>query len=226
MSLHPNDFFTLENYAHRVLFNGVDYVWEALNRLDEYLESHARRRLLGDISPHAWIEGDVLVASGATVESGAMISGPAIIGPGTVVRHGAYIRGHCVTGEKCVIGHTTEIKRAILLDHAHAAHFNYVGDSILGNRTNLGAGTKLSNLKNDGSPVVLQWDGGRLETGLRKLGAVLGDGVQTGCNCVTSPGTLVGPESHVYANAVLRGVYPAQSIIKLRQEIEVVERRG
>ena len=218
-------FFNLDQFAHAALFEGVTCVWEALARLDTYAPAHAVARVEGTVHDGAWLSGAVYVAPGAVVEPGAMVQGPTILGPGTVVRHGAYVRGFCVTGAKCVIGHATEVKRAILLDGAQAPHFNYVGDSIVGNGVNLGAGTKLSNLKNDGSTIVVEWNGERIDTGLRKLGAIIGDGVYTGCNAVTSPGTLIGPETLVYANAVLRGTYPARRVVKLRQSLEIVERR-
>lgn len=225
MNPHPAQFFALEKYRHAALFEGVRYVWEALERLDEYASRVAEPRIEGTVHEGAWITGRVYVGEGAVVEPGALVQGPTYLGPGTVVRHGAYVRGYCVTGEKCVIGHATEVKRAILLDGAHAPHFNYVGDSILGNGVNLGAGTKLSNLKNDESFIEVEWEGRRISTGLRKFGAVVGDGVHTGCNCVTSPGTLIGPGCLIYPNVVLRGTCPANSIVKLRQSVEIVARR-
>lgn len=226
MNLSPEAFFDLAGWEHAALFEGVTRVWEALGRVETYLKDHLKPGIEGSVDPGAWIGGDVYVAPGARIEAGAMVQGPAIVGEGSVVRHGAYIRGECIIGRECVVGHATELKRAILLDKAQAPHFNYVGDSILGRGVNLGAGTKLSNLKNDGTPIEIAVEGERIATGYRKLGAILGDGVQTGCNCVTSPGTLVGPGTHVYANATLRGVYPAGSIVKLRQSLEVVERRS
>lgn len=225
MRLAPEDFFQLDGFAHRELFEGITYAWEALARLDEYLERHLRPGVHGKVHPGAWIEGDVYIAPDAVVEPGAYIQGPAIIGERSVVRHGAYLRGHCVIGRGCVIGHATELKRAILLDGAQAPHFNYVGDSIVGRKANLGAGTRLSNFKNDGSEIVISWENRRIPTGMRKFGAVVGDEVSTGCNSVLCPGTLLGPRCMVYPNAVLRGVYPADRIIKLRQEMLLVERR-
>ncbi len=225
MSFNPTAFFDVGGYAHAEIFANLEHVWDALARLDEYARERATSRIEGRVDEGAWIVGDVYIASGAVVEAGAMVQGPTLLGPGTVVRHGAYVRGYCVTGADCVIGHATEVKRSILLDGAQAPHFNYVGDSILGNDVNLGAGTKLSNLKNDGGMVDVESPEGRVSTGLRKFGAVVGDRVQTGCNSVTSPGTLIGPDTLVYANAVLRGYYPAHSIVKLRQQTEVVERR-
>lgn len=225
MQLTPDAFFQLDEYPHRPLFDGITYVWEALNRLDEYLEDALRPGVHGKVHPGAWIDGDVYVAPGAVIEPGAYIQGPAIIGEGSVVRHGAYLRGHCVVGRECVVGHATELKRVIMLDGAAAPHFNYAGDSILGRDVNLGAGTRLSNFKNDGSVISVSVGDQRIATGMRKLGAVLGDGVKTGCNCVLSPGTLVGPQTMIYPNAMLRGVYPGGHIVKLRQETLLVERR-
>ena len=218
-------YFDLESFAHRGLFEGARYVWEALERLPGYIDAHLKPVLAGHIMPGAYVSHRVQLGDGCIVEPGAMIQGPAIIGPGTVVRQGAYIREYCLIGAHCVVGHATEVKGSILLDGAQAPHFNYVGDSILGRDVNLGAGTKLSNLKNDGSQVVVRGPQGQaLPTGLRKLGAVLGDGVATGCNCVTSPGALVGPGSLIYANVVVRGFVPPRHIVKLRQALDVVPR--
>ena len=225
MELAPQAFFDLTGWEHASLFEGVTRVWEALERIEPYLERRLKPAIEGIVDPGAWIVGDVYVGPGARVEAGAMIQGPAIIGAGTVVRHGAYIRGACIIGAGCVVGHATELKRAVLLDKAQAPHFNYVGDSILGRGVNLGAGVKLSNFKNDGSLIVIDTGSERIPTGQRKLGAILGDGVQIGCNSVTSPGTLVGPGTMVYANVTLRGVYPPSSIVKVRQTLEIVERR-
>ena len=224
MQLGPEAFWRLGDVAYRDLFHGITYAWEALGRLAEYLERHLAPGIYGEVHPGAWVEGDVYIAPGVVVEPGAYIQGPTILGEGTVVRHGAYLRWHCLIGRKCVVGHATELKRGIMLDGAQAPHFNYAGDSIIGQRVNLGAGTRLSNFKNDGSEVVVSCDGQRIPTGMRKFGAILGDDVKTGCNSVLSPGTLVGPRSMVYPNAVLRGVYPADRIIKLRQETLLVER--
>lgn len=225
MRLGSDAFFDLEGYAHWELLEGADPVWEALNRLDEYLRQALRSGIEGEVHPGAWVEGEVYVAPGAVIEPGAYVQGPTIIGEGTVVRHGAYIRGSCVIGKACVVGHATELKRVIMLDGAAAPHFNYAGDSILGRDVNLGAGTRLSNFKNDGSVISVSVGDQRIATGMRKLGAVLGDGVKTGCNCVLSPGTLVGPQTMIYPNAMLRGVYPGGHIVKLRQETLLVERR-
>ncbi|MBO2521664.1 MAG: hypothetical protein CW345_07670 [Firmicutes bacterium] len=226
MQLAPEAYFQLDGYAHRDLFAGVAYAWEVLQRLDGYLGQRLKPGVHGEVHPGAWVEGDVYIAPGAVVEAGAYVRGPVIIEEGAVVRHGAYVRGHCIIGAGCVVGHATELKRVIMLDGAQAPHFNYIGDSVLGRRVNLGAGTRLSNFKNDGSEVVVRNGTERIPTGMRKFGAIVGDDVKTGCNAVLSPGTLIGPRSMVYPNAVLRGVYPADHIVKLRQETVLVERSG
>jgi NDP-sugar pyrophosphorylase family protein len=214
-------YFDLERFAHRDLFTDCDRVWDALPRLIDYIKENLRPAIQGTVSPGAWVSDQVFLAPGAVVEPGAMIIGPAIIGSHSVIRHGAYIREYCLIGEHCVVGHASEIKHAIMLDGSHAAHFNYVGDSILGNKVNLGAGTKLSNVKNDRGQVQVSVAGNRYPTGLTKFGAIVGDGAQLGCNSVTSPGSLIGPGALIYANTVVRGAVPARCIVKLRQTIDV-----
>ncbi|MBD3309007.1 hypothetical protein GF348_21680, partial [candidate division KSB3 bacterium] len=144
----PDDFFDLTHYAHRDLFADVEFVWDVLKWLREYLEHTLQPGIAGTVMDGAYLADDrIQIGRGSIVEPGAYIVGPTIIGENTVVRQGAYIRGNVLVGNDCVVGHTSEFKSSILLDDCSAAHFNYVGDSILGNQTNLGAGTKLSNLK-------------------------------------------------------------------------------
>lgn len=140
------------------------------------------------------------IGRGVLVESGALIQSPTIIGDQTVVRQGAYMRGYCLIGKKCVVGHVTEVKHSIFLDGAKAGHFAYLGDSILGNEVNLGAGTKLANLRFTSGTVQVKTAEKIIDTGLRKFGAILADHVQTGCNSVTSPGTLLGKKSMLLPN--------------------------
>jgi len=146
---------------------------------------------------------EIEIGSGSLVEPGAYIRGPALIGPSSEVRQGAYIRGSALIGTGCVVGHASEVKNALFLDGAKAGHFAYVGDSILGFGVNLGAGTKLANLKIIEGTIRLKTDEGLVDTGRRKLGAILGDGTETGCNSVTSPGALLGPLSIVYPNTTV-----------------------
>jgi len=158
---------------------------------------------------------DISIDEGSVVESGAFIQGPVIIGRQTEVRQGAYLRGGCLVGDGCVVGHTTEMKNSIMLPGAKAGHFAYIGDSILGKNCNLGAGTKLANLKLIRTSIRIKGPDGIVDTGLRKLGVIMGDETETGCNCVTSPGTLLGPRSLVTPNKTVKaGYYPRQSIIR------------
>ena len=167
------------------------------------------------ILPGAFLFNDkIIIGSGTIIEPGAFIKGPAIIGNHSEIRQGAYIRGDCLIGNGCVVGHATEMKGSIMLDGAKAPHFAYVGDSILGKGVNLGAGTKLANLKMIGGSITVTVDKKRYDTGRRKLGAILGDHTETGCNSVTSPGTLMGPSSVVYpAVTVPGGYYPGRTIV-------------
>ena len=162
-------------------------------------------------------DSNIYIGEGTVVEPGALIKGPTIIGNNTEVRQGAYLRGNCLVGNRCVVGHTTEVKNSIMLDDAKAGHFAYIGDSILGNNVNLGAGTKLANLKIINVEMKLRVAGKIYKTGLRKLGAILGDNTETGCNSVTSPGTLLGKASLVYPCVnVPAGFYPERSVIGIR----------
>jgi hypothetical protein len=157
----------------------------------------------------------IRLGQGVLIESGAMIKSPAIIGDQTEVRQGAYLRGYCLTGRGCVLGHTTEIKHSIFLNKAKAGHFAYLGDSILGENTNLGAGTKFANLRFIGGNVTIRTKEGFIDTGRRKFGAVLGDNTQTGCNSVTSPGTLIGKDSFLMPNTTAgSGYHPPRSVIR------------
>jgi carbonic anhydrase/acetyltransferase-like protein (isoleucine patch superfamily) len=172
------------------------------------------------IFPGVYLLGDkIVIGSGTIVEPGALIKGPVVIGNDSEIRQGAYVRGDCLVGSGCVVGHTTEIKGSIMLDGAKAGHFAYIGDSILGKDVNLGAGTKLANLKMIPGSVIVTAGGERYDTGRRKLGAILGDRTETGCNSVTSPGALIGPRSVVYPGvAVPSGYYPSRTFFMPSQD--------
>ena len=200
--LEPTDFFNLEDYAQAALFKDVKDVWEVFAKLDDYLAEFFKNKqgqnlIWGNVRPGAILVGDkIYIGPGAKIEPTAYIEGPVIIGPGTMVGPGAYIRGGTITGNNCVIGHGTEAVKTIMLDRAAAPHFNYVGHSILGNDTNIGAGGVLANSRLDGAEI-----GG---TGLKKFGAVLGDRVKIGCNAVTEPGTFLLPDTWVMPCASIR----------------------
>jgi NDP-sugar pyrophosphorylase family protein len=206
--------------------------WQLLGSpLEKALGELPDQRIEGLIEPGAQLLGNgIVVAKGARVRSGAYIQGPVHVGEDSEVRPGAYIRGGVWIESGCVVGANTEIKHSILFTGARAPHLNYVGDSILGTRVNLGAGTILSNFRHDGSDIAIGTSLGSddlaIPTDRRKLGAMLGDDVLTGCNCVFHPGCVVGASTQLYPCVQLRsGIYPANSIVKLRQELEIVERR-
>ncbi len=159
--------------------------------------------------------GEIYIGPGSLIEEGAVVKGPVLLGPCCEVRQGAYVRGNVICGEGCVIGHASEVKGAVFLNNAKAPHFAYVGDSVLGNNVNLGAGTKISNLKITGDEIVCIYDSRPVKTGLRKFGALVGDNVETGCNCVLNPGTLFERGCMVYpCVSVRKGHYVSGTIIK------------
>lgn len=158
---------------------------------------------------------NIRIGKGVLIESGAMIKSPTIIGDYSEIRQGAYLRGYCLIGNRCVVGHTTEVKHSIFLNDAKAGHFAYLGDSILGNHVNLGAGTKCANLRFVPGNVAVRTPDGIMDTGLRKFGAILGDKAQTGCNAVTSPGTILGPECILMPNTTAAaGLHPRKTVIR------------
>lgn len=170
------------------------------------------------------MDDDIYIGKGTVIEPEALVKGPAIIGDNTELRQCAYLRGNTLVGNDCVVGHATELKSSVMLGESKAGHFAYIGDSILG-RVNLGAGTKLANLKIIESDIVISIEGKKYKTGLRKFGAILADGVETGCNSVTTPGTLLGKDVLMYPNTTAKGYQPPKTIIKLRQNQKFVRRR-
>ncbi len=202
-------------------FVTLENIWDILKRIQKgFVAPRVRPEILGKVEPGAILEGtDIYIGKGSVVQAGALISGPTIIGENVEIRHCAYVRGNVIIGNDAVVGHCTEIVRSVMLPGAKAPHFNYVGDSILGTGVNLGAGTKLSNLKNDGSNVKTKIDELVIDTGVRKFGAILGDNCLLGCNSVTNPGTILGSSCRVYPCAVVNGYHTAGSIIKLRQNL-------
>lgn len=196
------------------LFDGCTYPWEILPKIGAYMKELMATDMEGfkEIAPGVWVGENVQIASTATILA------PAIIGAGTEIRPGAYLRGNVITGKNCVLGNSSELKNAVLLDKVQVPHYNYVGDSVLGNFSHMGAGSICSNLKSDGKNVVIHGEQD-LETGLRKIGAILGDHADIGCGCVLNPGTVVGKNTSVYPLTSLRGVYPADCIVKSQKEI-------
>lgn len=222
MDLTFEQFFKREDLFLNDHFKNADpffYLGKGLTSwLEKLLALHGVTNtpvIKGSAHPHSYITGAVYIAEGATIEPTAMITGPCFIGPESEVRHGAYLRGSVYVGRRAVVGHTTEVKGSLFLDDAKAGHFAYVGDSFLGRDVNLGAGTKLANLKIKGDTVFITSPntGEKYSTGMRKMGAIMGDGAQTGCNAVLSPGTLLLPKTVVrscahFVGTLKNGVAP------------------
>ena len=212
----PSLFFSLQRYEHKALWKEGEPVWSALHELKNYLLEKKNYRIDIKIPPGVHLERPekISIGKGTVLEPGVFIQGPCIIGRECVIRHGAYLRDSVICGDRCAIGHSAEIKNSILLDFANATHFVYVGDSILGNRVNLGAGVKCANVRLDRKEIVIVGKEGKIQTGLKKMGAILGDLCQIGCNAVLNPGTLIGPESLCPGLVSLGGIIPARSLIK------------
>ncbi|MCI9067816.1 MAG: UDP-N-acetylglucosamine pyrophosphorylase [Lachnospiraceae bacterium] len=199
---------------------GFTYPWEALAGLEEFIAELGKqlpREEYGQIGEQIW------AAKSAVIAPTASITGPAIIGKDTQVRHCAFIRGSALIGDSCVVGNSTELKNVILFDHVQVPHYNYVGDSILGYHSHMGAGSITSNVKSDKKPVVVKAGDLRLETGRKKVGGMLGDFVEVGCGTVVNPGSVIGRNTSVYPLSMVRGYIPADSVYK--NQGEIVEKR-
>lgn len=209
LPLAPEHLFDLASFPHKELFFDCTHAWQALEKLAAFLHARASYAIQVSVPSSVFLDKREQIAIGekSVIEPGAYIRGPCIIGARCVVRHGAYVRGNVVTGDDCIIGHASEIKQAILLNEVTVPHFNYVGDSILGNGVHLGAGVICANLRFDGKNVSIRVDGKRWDTGLRKLGAILGDRVQIGCHAVLNPGTICGKEALCYPSRNISGFF-------------------
>lgn len=196
MPFSPSLFFDWQTSLHPALFAGCETVLQLIPAIAPYLATLSLGKIESVIPEGVFLvdPGSIFIGKGTRIEPGAYIQGPCWIGEGCTIRHGAYIRGNCIAEAGVVIGHATEVKNAYFFSNAHAAHFAYVGDSILGHSVNLGAGVKLANVRFDKKEITIHWEGKKYRTGLRKWGAILGDRCQIGCNAVTNPGTLIGPD--------------------------------
>jgi NDP-sugar pyrophosphorylase family protein len=221
----PTDFLDLEHTAHSKLFENQRYVWEALKQIASYLQFRLKPGVLGELIGKPFISGHVFVGAGTVVEQGAILKGPAWIGENCQIRSGCYVRENVVVGNGVVMGNSCEFKNCIIFDDAQVPHFNYVGDSILGHRAHLGAGVILSNVKLDHREITVTTSEGTIATGLTKFGAIVGDRTEIGCNAVINPGTLIGRDCIVYPGVNFRGVLPHGSVAKLRQQIQIIQRR-
>jgi len=221
----PSEFLDLEHTAHPKLFENQKYVWDALKQIASYLQFRLKPGVLGELVGKPFISGQVFIGRGTVVEQGAFLKGPAWIGENCRIRSGCYVRENVVVGNGVVMGNSCEFKNCILFDDAQMPHFNYVGDSILGFRAHLGAGVILSNVKLDHREIDVAAPEGNIATGLTKFGAIVGDRTEIGCNAVINPGSVLGRDCLVYPTVNFRGVLPHGSVAKLRQEIQISERR-
>jgi NDP-sugar pyrophosphorylase family protein len=222
----PADLFDLTQTDHAAIFDGCEFAWAALKKIEPYLAAILKPALHNKCEGRAFIGEKVFIGEGTVVEDGVMIKGPALIGRNCQIRHNAYIRENVIIGDGCVVGNSSELKNALLFNGAQAPHFNYIGDSILGHKAHLGAGVKISNIKLLAGTVMVEVEGKWQDTGLRKFGALLGDHAEAGCNAVLNPGTILGSGAIVYPNVFWRGVLGASMIAKNKAGIEVVARRG
>ncbi len=211
-----SNLYTLEETIAAPLFTGKTYPWEVLPVIKEKIFDIIKALDMGVYEDRG---DNVYVAKSAKVYPNATIIGPAIIGERTEVRPGAFIRGNAIVGNDCVVGNSTELKNVILFNHVQVPHYNYVGDSILGFYSHMGAGSITSNVKSDKTLVVVKCDGEAIETGLKKFGAMLGDYVEVGCNSVLNPGTVIGHNTNIYPLSPVRGVIPPDSIYKDKEHI-------
>ena len=211
-----SNLYTLEETLAAPLFTGKTYPWEVLPIIKTGILDVIKNL---DMLIYEDKGDNVFVAKSAKVYPTATIIGPAIIGERTEVRPGAFIRGNAIVGNDCVVGNSTELKNVILFNHVQVPHYNYVGDSILGFYSHMGAGSITSNVKSDKTLVVVKCDGEEIETGLKKFGAMLGDHVEVGCNSVLNPGTVIGRNTNIYPLSPVRGVIPANSIYKDKEHI-------
>jgi UDP-N-acetylglucosamine diphosphorylase / glucose-1-phosphate thymidylyltransferase / UDP-N-acetylgalactosamine diphosphorylase / glucosamine-1-phosphate N-acetyltransferase / galactosamine-1-phosphate N-acetyltransferase len=221
----PADLFDLSQTDHAAIFDGCGYAWDALKKLKAHIEVNLKPNGHLFAGARITIGPNVFIGEGTVIEDGAMIKGPAIIGRNCEIRHNAYVRDHVIIGDGCVIGNSTELKNSLLFNKAVAPHFNYIGDSILGVKAHLGAGVVLSNFKSLPGNIFVELDGQPFDTGLRKFGALLGDGAEIGCNCVLNPGSIIGRSSVIYPGTNWRGILPANMIVKNKAAQEVVVKR-
>lgn len=198
------------------LFEGKTYPWEVLPEIKDFILKLGKTL---DPEEYEYKEGDIWIAKSAKIAPTACINGPAIIGKDTEVRHCAFIRGNAIVGEGCVVGNSTELKNAVIFNCVQVPHYNYVGDAVLGYRSHMGAGSICSNVKSDKQLVVVKDGEEKIETGLKKFGAMLGDHVEVGCGSVLNPGTVIGRNSNIYPLSSVRGCVPADSIYKNKNEV-------
>ena len=215
-SMKNKNLFNMEETIAKDIFDDCDYPWEVLPKIEAFI-----LKLGKTLSEDEYdcIDGNIWIAKSATIAPTASITGPCIIGKNTEVRQCAFIRGKAIVGENCVVGNSTELKNVILFNNVQVPHYNYVGDSILGFKSHMGAGSITSNVKSDKTKVTINYQGEKLNTGLKKMGAILGNYVEVGCNSVLNPGTVIGSNTNVYPLSSVRGFIPRGRIFKKQSNI-------
>ncbi len=208
--------YDLEETIAKDLLQSVTYPWEALDKISDYILKIGKTL---DLNKYDKIGEDVWIAKSANVMHTAYIKGPVIIGENAEIRHCAFIRGKAIIGEGAVVGNSTELKNVILFNKVQVPHYNYVGDSILGYKAHMGAGSITSNVKSDKKLIIIKNGKEQIETGIKKIGAMIGDEVEVGCGSILNPGTVVGKNSNIYPLSSVRGVIPPNSIYKRQNEI-------
>lgn len=208
--------YNLEQTIAKDIFEGVTYPWEVLPKIEEFIISLGKTL---DKNEYEEKGENIWIAKSAKVAPTAYIAGPTIIGKNAEIRHCAFVRGKAIVGEGAVVGNSTELKNVILFNKVQVPHYNYVGDSILGYKSHMGAGSITSNVKSDKKLVIVKNGKEQIETGLKKFGAMLGDEVEVGCGSVLNPGTVVGKHTNIYPLSSVRGVVPEHSIYKNKNEI-------
>jgi len=218
----PGDLFDLKQTRHGAIFDGCPYAWDALKKIKDYIAANLKPGLYNSCKGNAYIGDEVYIGKGTVLEDGVMIKGPAIIGENCDIRHGAYLRENVIIGDDCVVGNACELKNTLVFNEAEIPHLSYAGDSIFGFQAHLGAGVKISNIKLVPGNVMVEKDGAPFDTGLRKFGALLGDGAEVGCNSVLNPGSIIGRRAIIYPCTNWRGILPANMIAKNKAPVEVV----
>lgn len=211
-----SNLYDLEQTIAKDLLKGLTYPWEALSKISTFIQT-----LGPTLDPEKFEQRgeDIWVAKSARIAPTAFLNGPLIIDEEAEVRHCAFIRGSAIVGKGAVIGNSTELKNAVIFNSVQVPHYNYVGDSVLGHKSHMGAGSITSNVKSDKTLVTVKDGEDEIETGLKKFGAMLGDFVEVGCNSVLNPGTIIGRNTNIYPLSMVRGVVPADSIYKNRNEV-------
>jgi UDP-N-acetylglucosamine diphosphorylase / glucose-1-phosphate thymidylyltransferase / UDP-N-acetylgalactosamine diphosphorylase / glucosamine-1-phosphate N-acetyltransferase / galactosamine-1-phosphate N-acetyltransferase len=222
MTFAPTDFLDLSQTDHALLFQDSTQVWDALKQIGHYLRQSLEPKIEGITVGTPFIGDRVAIGAGTVIEHGAVLMGPAWIGKNCRIRSGCYFRENVIVGDGVTLGNSCEFKNCVIFNEAEIPHFNYVGDSIVGYKAHLAAGVILSNVRLDRGRVLVRYQGSKIDTGLRKFGAIIGDRVEIGCNTVLSPGSIIGRNSMIYPLTHFGGVLPPNTVLQNHQNLRNV----